>query len=620
GRLVHGTTIGTNAILERRGAVTALLTTGGFRDLLEIGRTRRMAPNTLFDLKFRRPPPLVPRPLRFDVPGRLLASGEIFEPLDREALRGIASVLAAEGVRSVAVCYLHSYANPVHEEQTRGFLAELLPGVSVSLSHEVVPEYREFERMSTTVLNAYIAPLLETYLAQLEAAIRARGCSGGLFVMASGGGVMSVARAKRFPVQTVLSGPAGGVTDSVLMGRAIGASHLITYDMGGTSTDVCMVRDLRARVTTDNVITGLPLKVPQVDINTVGAGGGSVAWVDPDGQLRVGPRSAGSRPGPICYGRGGSEVTVTDANLLLQRLAMKKPLGGKIRPVREAVRPAIRSLADRVGVADEFVMADGIIRIAVAKMVASIREISIARGHDPRECVLVAFGGAGPMHATQIAEELGISDILVPPLAGNLSALGLLASDIRHELAQTLLARIEPPAMGRVAKAFRELTDRARDRLKAEGFLEDVTSFERSLDIRYRGQAFEVNIPVEGDEVPASEALQRFHTTYARMYGHANEDQEAEIVNVRLGGVARTPKPALCMTVGSGDPVLEKRWVFFHQGIEGVPVYDRDRLPPEEEIRGPGIIEETGATTVIFPGWICRRDAQDNLRLAWTRH
>ena len=614
-RVVHGTTIGTNAILERRGAKTAILTTRGFRDLLEIGRTRRMAPNTLFDLSFRKPDPIVPRPLRFDLPERVDASGKVLEPLDEAAVRDAVRRLSDEGVPAVAVCFLHSYMNAEHERRTGAILKETLPDVFVSLSHEIVPEYREFERLTTTVLNACIGPLLDTYLSRLEAALMLEGTRSKLYIMASSGGVMSVARARQTPIQTVLSGPAGGVTAGIDAARAAGFTKLITCDMGGTSTDVCLVRDSRLRITVDNVIAGMPLKVPQVEMNTVGAGGGSIASVSPEGQIHVGPRSAGSTPGPICYDLGGTEVTVTDANLLLQRLAMQRPLGGKIAPSPRNVVSAVAELARQVGVSDAHEMAAGIIRIAVAKMVASIREISISRGHDPRECVLVAFGGAGPMHATAIADELSIEQVLVPKYPGNFSAWGLLTSDIRHDLAETLLLSLEQDNMARVAESLGKLRNSARGRLLDEGFEEAVMKFEPSLDIRYKGQAFELAIPVPLDGATANAVLAEFHETYAKFYGHANTDQEAEIVNARLVGLAPTEIPEPGVPAAEGDPVIGRRWVYFDEMIDGVPIYDRDLIPVDNPFQGPAIIEETGATTVVAPGWTCRRDARDTLHL-----
>ena len=618
-RVVHGTTIGTNAILERRGARTAVLTTRGFRDLLEIGRTRRMAPNTLFDLSFRKPPPLVPRPLRFDVEERVDAAGRVLEPLAEAGLRPVAEALARREVEAVAVCYLHSYANPAHEEATTALLEDALPGVFVSPSHEVVPEYREFERLTTTVLNAFIGPLLDRYLGRLEDALRRGSSEARLYLMASNGGVMPLARARRLPVRTVLSGPAGGVTAGVGAARAAGFGSVITCDMGGTSTDVCLVRDGQLRVTVDNLIGSLPLKVPQVDMNTVGAGGGSVAWVSPEGQVHVGPRSAGSNPGPICYGLGGREVTVTDANLQLGRLAMRRRLGGRIAPTMERVGSAVEALARSAGIDDPCRMAAGVVRIAIAKMVASIREISMSRGHDPRECVLMAFGGAGPMHATTVADELGIGRVLVPKLPGNFSAWGLLTSDIRHDFAETLLLGCAPDSIGRVGASLAGLRERARARFREDGFADGAVTFRETLDMRYLGQAFEIPIPAPEPPLSADAVLAAFHRAYAERYGHASEDQPVEIVNARLAGIvpAGAPEPVAEAPAGngSGGGIIERRRVWFDEGIDGVPVLDRGRLPVDAPFRGPAVIEETGATTVVFPGWSCRRDERDTLHL-----
>ncbi len=617
-RLVHGTTIGTNAILERRGTRTALLTTRGFRDLLEIGRTRRMVPNTLFDLNFRRPESLVPRPWRFDVDERMLSSGEVLEPLNAAQLGQLVSSLSSAQIQSVAICFLHAYANPKHELLARDIVQAQLPGVSVSLSHEVVPEYREYERMTTTVLNAYIAPLLAEYLDNLADRLAEMGSTGRIFVMASNGGTMSIQRAKAFPVQTILSGPAGGVVAAMVAAKNASIRHFITYDMGGTSSDVSMVRDMRPRLSLDNLITGIPLKVLQVDIHTVGAGGGSIAWLDDSNQLHVGPRSAGSRPGPVCYGRGGSEITVTDANLMLGRLAERRKLGGKIAPDRDLVAPLMTELAERLAINDPYRMADGIVRIAVAKMVASIREISIARGHDPRECALIAFGGAGPMHATQVADELGMRTVVVPPYAGSFSALGLLTSDIRYDVAETVLAPNTPETMDRLAKVFERLIAQAVQRLVADGFAAETLEIERSLDLRYKGQAFELNLTLKEEGADSSELDKRFTQIYLAAYGHSNEGDLIEIVNARVASIARTAKPLLRAKPTGKEPLIERRTVWIPDRQDDVPVYDRAHLSVGQMWPGPAVIEETGSTTVVFPKWSVRRDVHDNLILERT--
>jgi len=613
-RLVHGTTIGTNAILERRGARTALLVTAGFRDLLVIGRTRRMAPNTLFDLTFQRPDPLIPRALRYDVEERVGASGETVRPLDRGALSAVLDDLERQDVESVAVCYLHAYAAPGHELETRAAIREKLPGVPVSLSHEVVPEYREFERLSTTVLNAYIAPALEDYLARLETVLRGHGVRGALFIMASSGGVLSLDRARLFPVTTVLSGPAGGVVAAVQSAAAAGARDLITCDMGGTSTDVSMIRDLTPTVKKDGVIAGMPLKSTQIDISTVGAGGGSIAWLSDEGQLHVGPKSAGSRPGPICYGLGGTEPTITDANLALGRLTVGRKLGGRIAPSSEHVMPALGDLAGRLGIESPERMADGIVRIGVAKMVASIREISIARGHDPRGCALLAFGGAGPMHATQVAEALAIPKVIVPPHAGNLSALGLVSADLRIDLGETVLLPNEPASMSAAQDAFARLEETGRDRFAAEGFDRDGVGVERVAEMRYAGQAHELAIPVVAG-LDSDVLADSFNASYEQAYGHCNRDEAIEIVNLRLA--ASVPVPQLRLRARQADDTgaVGERAVWFRDGFTPTAVYERQRIPVGDWLPGPAIVEEGGATTVVFPDWRIRRDEHDNLNL-----
>jgi len=613
-RLVHGTTIGTNAILERRGARTALLVTQGFRDLLVIGRTRRMAPNTLFDLTFQRPKSLIPRALRYEVEERVDASGQAVHPLDRDSLAAIVGDLSAQDIESVAVCYLHAYQAPRHELETRAEIWESLPGVPVSLSHEVVPEYREFERLSTTVLNAYIAPALEDYLATLEGVLRGHGIRGALFIMASSGGVLSLERARRFPVTTVLSGPAGGVVAAVQAAAAAGARDLITCDMGGTSTDVSMIRDLTPTVKKDGVIAGMPLKSTQIDISTVGAGGGSIAWLSDEGQLHVGPKSAGSRPGPICYGLGGTEPTITDANLALGRLTVGRKLGGSIEPSAERVMPALGELAHRLGIESPERMADGIIRIAVAKMVASIREISIARGHDPRRCALVAFGGAGPMHATQVAEALAIPKVIVPPHAGNLSALGLISADLRIDLSETVLLPNEPASTAAAQEAFGRLEETGRDRFAAEGFARDGVVIERVAEMRYAGQAHELAIPVAGE--PDSAVLaDAFNASYERAYGHCNRDEAIEIVNLRVAAIVPVSQLRLRAQQADGAGAGGERAVWFRNDFQPTAVYERHRIPIGNQIAGPAIVEEGGATTVVFPGWRMERDEHDNLIL-----
>ncbi|HUF93477.1 MAG TPA: hydantoinase/oxoprolinase family protein, partial [Candidatus Limnocylindria bacterium] len=413
-RLVHGTTVGTNAVLERRGARVAVITTAGFRDLIEIGRTKRNIP-ALFVPTFVRPRPVVERRHRFEVAERLAADGAVLVPLDGAGVEAALDAALAAGCEAIAVCLLHSYLNPAHERAVADAAKGKRPGLPVSCSAEVVAEYREFERFSTTVLNAYLQPLMDGYLTGLEERLLATGYTHGVLTIASSGGMMTTETARRLPIKTIFSGPAGGVSQACFMGAAAGVRDFITYDMGGTSTDVCLIRDLTPLTTSDGMIGAFPVKVPQLDMHTVGAGGGSIAWMDVDGSLQVGPRSAGASPGPAAYGLGGTEPTVTDANVVLGRMAGRRRLGGSIAIDAARAREAVAGLAGRLGGAlGVEALAEGIIKIAVVRMTSAIREISIQRGHDPRDFTLIAFGGAGPMHAVALAEEIGIRRVLVP--------------------------------------------------------------------------------------------------------------------------------------------------------------------------------------------------------------
>jgi len=617
-RIVHGTTVGTNAILQRRGARVALVTTEGFRDLFEIGRTKRNIP-ALFNPTFVRPKPVVPRPLRFEVRERVRYDGRVLTPLDEAAVAVLVDALRRAEPEAIAVCLLHAYANPTHEQKLAALLRRAFPGVPVSCSAEVVPEYREFERFSTTGLNAYLQPLMERYLKGLERELIGSGYRTGVLTVGSSGGVMTLHTAMRLPIKTLFSGPAGGVSQAISVGRQTGLSDLITYDMGGTSTDVCLIAGLSSAISTDNLIAAFPVKVPQVDINSVGAGGGSIAWVDVDGALQVGPQSAGADPGPAAYGLGGTEPTVTDANLVLGRVSPTRPLGGTIRLDPRLAREAIQRLSDRLGGLDIPGLADGIIRIAVARMTASIREISIQRGYDPREFTLVAFGGAGPMHAIPVAEELGIARILVPRFPGNFSALGLLAADIRHDDVRTRIAPLAVLGLDAVRGIFQEMRGTAAARLSEEGFRPSEMRFDLSLDLRYRGQAFELNVPVVPETASVEAITRDFHRAHLNTYGHSDEHGEVETVNARLSAFGIIKKPALppyrSETRSLHEALVERRPVYFSDRFLPCPVYQRDRLPAGVTFDGPAIVEEFGATTVLFPGWRATVDPWGNLRL-----
>jgi N-methylhydantoinase A len=627
-RLVHGTTVGTNAVLERRGARVALLTTAGFRDLIEIGRTKRNIP-ALFVPTFVRPKPVVERKDRFEVVERLGPDGAVLVPLDPASVEGALDAVVAAPAEAVAVCLLHAYLNPAHERLVADAVKGRAPALPVSCSADVVAEYREFERFSTTVLNAYLQPLMEGYLTSLEERLLATGYTHGVLTVASSGGMMTTDTARRLPIKTIFSGPAGGVSQACFLGAAARVRDFITYDMGGTSTDVCLVRDLNPLMTADASVGAFPVKVSQIDMHTVGAGGGSIAWLDVDGSLAVGPRSAGASPGPAAYGLGGTEPTVTDANVVLGRIGTRRRLGGSIAIDAARARQALAALAARLPRPMEVeVLAEGIVTIAVARMTSAIREISIQRGHDPRDFTLIAFGGAGPMHALAMADEIGIPRVLVPRHPGNFSAMGLLAADIKHDDVRTRVGPLRErlPALHEV---FAEMEGAARRQLEREGFASEQQRLLRSLDLRYRGQAFELNLTVgqeavaargaaEGEPSAYRQIAEMFHRRHKEVYGHSNPAETIELVNARLSAYGLVDKPAAARLAATGAALeaalVERRPAWWAGRAHDCPVWERDRLPEGAVLAGPAIVEEFGATTVVPPGWQGRVDEHGNLR------
>lgn len=622
GRLIHGTTVSTNALLQRMGATVALVTTAGFRDELEIARTRRMLPS-LYDMTFVRPAPLVPRPLRYEVEERVLADGAVLTPLDTDAVVGLAEAIARTGAEAVAVCFLHSYANPSHERAAVETLQPLLSNVRVTASSEVVPEFREYERFSTAVVNAYLLPGMDRYLFALDRALASEGFEGRFLTMASGGGTMDVTTTRRLPVRTILSGPAGGVQGSLWIAEAAGLRNLITYDMGGTSTDVCLIEDGEPSTVAETAFAGYPIKNPQLSINTVGAGGGSIAYLERGNILQVGPRSAGADPGPACYGRGGVEPTVTDANLVLGRIGDRRLLGGSIALDSDRAYQAIGNLGRRLGIDDVHRAAEGIVQIAVARMANSIRKITIEQGRDPTDFTLVAFGGAGPMHATQVAEELGVREILIPIFPGNLSALGLLASDQRHERVRTFMRRLSGFDPDELRAVIGRHETEGLAQLVADGFSPESTRFVHSLDVRYARQAFEIGVNLAGVALDVDALRTAFLETYGRRYGHADPSGEIEVVSVRTSVIGITPKPEFPRYQGAPgtleQAIVDRRKMVVRGAAITCPVYDRERLPSRASFDGPAVVEEAGATTVVFPGWITAVDLWGNLRLTTAR-
>ena len=584
--LAHGMTVATNALLERRGARTALVTTEGFRDVLEIARQNRPS---LYDLSMDRPPPLVPRELRFTIKERMGPDGEI-EALDEESLEStVASIEEAE-VEAVAVCLLFAFVHPEHERRVGKALREALPEMHVSLSSEVLPEFREYERFSTTAADAYLAPKLAAYLKNLRAKADEAGVPAPL-IMQSSGGVVRVEDAIADAAGCVLSGPAGGVVGAAYVGTLGGYENLLTFDMGGTSTDVAPIIEGEAQTTTETVVAGVPIKLPMVDVHTVSAGGGSIAWADAGGALRVGPHSAGAEPGPAAYDAGGEEPTVTDANLSLGYLMDGAKLGGEVMLRRELSERALASLGERLGLSAEDT-ALGILNVANAEMVRALRIISVERGLDPREFALLAFGGAGGMHACALAEELGMQTVLIPRAGGVLSALGLAISDLRHDYVSPYLSALDEVDTEELEDSFREMEQTAAEDLEGP-------EHTRRADLRYRGQSFELT--VEADSMEKLE--DRFHAAHEQRYGYRMDEEAVELVNLRLISTVAVEKPELDEPEPESGAEPGHRKASFDGEWREVPVLDREKLGKGSGVEGPAIVEFKESTCVVRPGW-----------------
>ena len=619
----HGTTVATNALIQHRGVPTGLITTDGFRDLLEIGRQKRPE---LYDLQADKPDVLVSRDRRLDVPERVHHDGTVETPLDEEAMRRAARQLRASGVQAVAVCFLYGFIRPEHEAAARRILAEELPDAFICTSHEVAPEFREFERLSTTVVNAYLGPVMHGYIERLGARLTALGVAATPHLTQSNGGVIGFDAAARMPVRTVLSGPSTGVVAAQAVGRMAGLADLITFDMGGTSTDVALLAGGQCRLASEALVQGYPIKAPMLDIHTVGAGGGSIAYVDSGGLLKVGPRSAGADPGPVCYARGNAEPTVTDANVVLQTLNPTHLLGGRMAVRQDLAKAAIGRLAERLGM-DVLATAQGILSVVTANMAKAIRVISVQCGHDPRDYTLAAFGGAGPLHAARLARELDIGRILVPRNPGILCAMGLLLTDLRADFAITRLHPLGAAALAPMAAAFEELAARAARWFAEEDVAPASRRLIRTIDMRYAGQNYELPVPVPEGKITGAtlDAIaQGFHAAHERMYGFVAESEPVQLVTFRVEATGLVPKAAFRPQDEAGadaSAALAGRrevWLPEAGGAVSCPVYDRLLLCPGNRISGPAIVEQMDATTVILPGMAGRVEPYLNLILEAT--
>lgn len=615
--IVHGSTVATNAVLEGKGSRMGLLTTEGFRDVMEIGRAYIPGIFTNY-LTYEKPERLVPLERVRAVRERLAVDGSTVRPLDEARAREAIAELLEQEIESLAIALIHSYANSEHEERLEQIALEMAPELFISRSSSVLPEYREYERTMTTVLNAYVMPAVDRYLSAIQAGLADRGLPDRISIVRSDAGIMSLTSVLERPVNTVLSGPAGGVRGAAAVARAAGYANVVSIDMGGTSTDVCLSTEGEPALSTDTWISHYPVKVPIIDITTIGAGGGSLAAVSSAGALRVGPHSAGADPGPACYGRGGTRPTVTDANLVLGRLPISLA-GGELSLDVEASRTAVRAhVAEPLGISVEEA-AQGIVRIVDENMLGALRVVSVQRGVDPRELALVPFGGAGPVHGAELARLAGIDTMLVPSLPGVLSALGFLLADIRQVFTLTrvgVVGAIDETAYNReLARMIAE----ADVWLAREHVAPDDRTVELALDLRYQSQAYELPIPIGAslDSADWSNAAARFHIEHKQRYGFDMPNAKIEVVTLRVTAIGNLPKPALRTFADAGPDasaaISYQQPVYFAGSWHNTPVYDRTRLQPGNTFTGPAIVQQPDCTTVIHPGQQVRIDAHANL-------
>lgn len=606
--LFHGTTIVINTVLQRRGAKTALITTEGFRDVLEIARANRPEP---YNLLYRREDPLIERRLRFEVPERMSSKGVVRKALDRVALTEVVRQIGESDAEAVAVAYFNAYANPEHEEATVDYVREALPGKFVSAATELSRELREYERTSTAVVNAYVGPIVEAYIKRsLDDRLRAKGFDGRFFVMESSGGVITAETAAARPALLMESGPVAGVIGSAELGAAVGRPDVISFDMGGTTAKCCLVEDGRPAVTDLYFVggydRGFPVQAPMLDVVEVGAGGGSIARVDEVGSLRVGPQSAGSEPGPVCYGRGGTDPTVTDANAVLGRIDPDYFLGGTMKLDVAVARGAIEQLGRKLGT-EVMETAEGIVRVANFIMAGAVRRITVERGRDPRDFVMVAQGGGGPIHAVDIARELGVQTVVVPNFPSTFSAVGMLVANVRHDYVHSVLGRLDAVDMADLEQSFERLESQGREKVAEEAPDALETLITRFADMRYRGQEHTVKVDVTAARTAAA-ITETFEAEYTQRFGHVSVGVPIEIVSVRVSAEGRLDAPGienlrLDEEQERPEGAAETRSVYFagHGRIE-TPVFYRGELAPGASLEGPAVIQEYGSTTVLHPG------------------
>ncbi|WP_088032187.1 hydantoinase/oxoprolinase family protein [Evansella clarkii] len=618
---IHGTTVIINALTERKGVKTGLITTKGFRDVLEIARGNRP---DLFNVRYEKPTPFVPRHLRQEVEERLTYKGEVIEPLNKERVKEIVDYFKKENVQAVAVSFLHSYSNDTHEKETVELVKELWPEVAVTASHEVTKEWREYERTSTTVLNSYVKPIASSYVDRLENELKEAGTESNKYIMQSNGGTTTFDQSKQTPINMLESGPVAGIYGSAILGKMLGEDNIIAFDIGGTTAKCSLIDKGEVKVSTDYSIertdrtAGYPVKVPVVDIVEIGNGGGSIAWIDDGGSLRVGPKSAGALPGPVAYGRGGEEPTTTDANLVVGRLS---PANFDNDVDMEKVKQAITEKIAKPFSTTVEEAALGIIRIANSNMLNALKLISVRKGYDPREFTLVAFGGGGSMHAPALAKELGVNKVIVPVGASVFSAWGMLMTDLRHDYIQTYIRRVEGIDFSELNKQLEVQETQAVAQYKDEGVEEEDVILTRFADLRYLGQEHTVKVPVPAGEITEEsmkQVIEKFHETHEQLYTFKLEGAPTEIVNLHLTAFGTVQKPELAKlpaTEGTAEDALkEVRSVLYEEdGWVDTKVYDRTKLGAEVTIEGPAIVEEQSNSTVLYPGQQLTVDSYGNL-------
>ncbi|SHJ10528.1 N-methylhydantoinase A [Dethiosulfatibacter aminovorans DSM 17477] len=622
--LAHGTTVGTNALIEKKGSRLALITTKGFKDLMEIGTQRRPS---LYNLQAQKPFPLIPSGLNCEVTERILYDGSVETPLDEQEVREVVNGLKNKGVKAIAVCTLFSFINPVHEERIEEIIKEEFPEAYVTISSKLAPEFREFSRMSTTVLNSYLGPVMEKYVNNFQNSIRNLGIKVEPYVTQSNGSIISIKETIECPIKTAVSGPSAGVIAAAHVGKQCEADKIITFDMGGTSADISLIENYVPQISNERDVEGYPARIPMINIITIGAGGGSIAQIDEGGALKVGPESAGATPGPACYGRGGTVPVVTDANIVVGKLNQEKILGGRMKVHLDKANKALDENICAKSSLSRDEAANGIITVVNSNMIRAIRSVSVEKGYDVREFSLMAFGGAGPLHACEVAEDLGIGEVIIPPSPGTLCSLGLLLADTKFDLSRTNILIGEEGNIDEFNKLFDNMVEQGTELLDKENVPEERRSFEFSIDIRYNRQNFELNIPIPAGKIDCDvmkQAIADFHTEHKRSYGYCNENAVVQFVSYRVSAIGRIDKPDMAPEEIHANPELpesiEIRNVLFQGETEFMvtPVYNRTDFVPGNVIPGPCIVEQMDTTIVVPKDWKIHVDGYLNLKIQYS--